>query len=197
VESYDNWYFDDFIEKFLKCRYEVLSEFVHYSNEFLSQLYKSKWCAKKKQISKVNINKVLPPKGFKTSERDTREYHSCTPPTKREFRQLCSSHHLALQFSDEGYHLLLEGKKRRRKHVKFLRLFRSSYKLPCRVTTTRNAVTQSFEYDYNDDVFEMEYSLLEDDDMLSYCMQELCNFLDVYCLPSYFNDLVLISFQRR
>jgi len=184
-------YIDSFIGKLYECHYDVLSEFVHYSNEILRRLGRPLWCGSNNQLSVMSLNRVFSSAGFDRPKRTDRAYHRCDPPPKKQFHRLCSSHHLALYFSDKEYSLVLKGLTRRR-NMKVLKLSQSSHEEPCRVAPKQNAAHSNRD-GYDDDYFEMAFSSLSNAKIFSYCMQELSNYFDIFFIPSFINNYFMTT----
>ena len=200
MDKYDDGYIAGFIDKLYKCHSDVLSEFVYYSNAFLRQLERPEWCARKKPSSHLALGHTLGTSSLaltRTSFLGSLSKHLnktdtiCVPPPKKLFHKLCISHHLALQFSAAEYASLLERKTMKR-NMKIVTLSKRSYKAQCHARARHFGSSSTYDDD-NAEMFEMSYISLNDTSALNYCIQELCNFIDIYCNSSYTASLLQIA----
>ena len=190
----DRWYLDSraaidinaALDWLYSCHSDALSVFIDYANELLVPPGVSFWCSTKRMRTR-SVPSILDRfrlKGSTSKGLNSSVY--CIPPPRKVFREMCLSHHIAIDVTSVA-ELATPHDVMRWERLKTIRLIGINCSLAgCSVTDIRKNSS-----DHVDNIFKEtgQFVMCVDGTRRSqnYCMLELFNYLDIYLNLSFVN----------
>ena len=186
---------DVFVNKLYSCHFDMLSEFVHYANDMLIRTSKAPWCINRKPRSKSPLKDIFNKQGYVPLRN---HLGNCIPPSSRIFKNLCSSHHLAIHLSNKEYTFML-NEQNKRTNTNILVFLKGNVTSESYCGVLVENVTSRYHdilirHDISQEIFVIKTSTDFDNMTMHYCMFELCNYLDTYLNITYVKDIMKLSF---
>lgn len=191
----EGWYLSrsaDDIDKVLDwlntCHTNILSVFVDYANALLVSTDVPRWCSTKRIKSKQSKSPYHGLAFLKSRYYKSRSTVYCIPPPRAIFRQMCTSHHIAIDVTSVT-ELFVPVNAGRHRNVKLVRMAGTNCMGEfCYVDDNRTKLAS------NDDYIPKTINTFVRCDNgpnfpLKFCMLELFNYIDTYLDFSFLNNI--------